>query len=297
MSTKTISAAEVPGFNRLTPREQAFVQHPDVYRDPKKAALESGYGSSIAEKKSYSMRHKLMKFIQPQFVAEMKQLAVDRRRVEEELACIAFTDESEFKETIDIELADGGFQSVTVWKDPRTLPENMRRAIKSVEWHIETLADGTMIQSDRPVDVVLYSKEKALHELAGLFSDVSPKNPMEDQQTLFDNLDPADKEVMIRLHLKAARRAAQTIEGEYAPRKEAVRRVEAPVAPSPAGQPRIANDGGTRSGSHDPDTVKPAPVRRAPGRGVRARNDQAAPDRIVVRGGDDSDEGYTELPD
>jgi hypothetical protein len=303
MSDKPISAAQVPGFDRLTPKEQTFVQHPDVYRDPQKAALDSGYSSMVATKKAYSMRKRLMAFIQPAFEVRLAKIHVDRTRVEEELAAIAFTIEDEFKERIDIETPDGGVQSVVVWKDPMMLPEPMRRAIKCAEYGTETLADGTVIQSDRPINVVLHSKEKALKELAGLFGDVAPRNPVDEQQELFDNLSVEDRETLVRIHLKAARRAAlkqQPIEGTNAHREETVRRLEAPSPRSGDRERRLPQQGREAAPDHAPDVEQPAPVGRVRGRG-RPGSAPAAPRRAratpapVVDG--DTDVGFSDLPD
>ena len=309
--TKKLSAAGIPGFADLTPREQAFVQHPEVYSNPRKAALECGYSSSTIEKRAHSMRQRLMRFIQPGHETRLAALGVDRRRVEEELAIIGFLDITEYQERIDIEMPDGGFQSVIVWKDPASLPPHMRRAIKSVSWGYHTNAEGHDIQSDRPSHVTLYSKEKALHELVGLFSDVVPTNPADEQQKLFDNLDPAEKETMIRLHMKAARRAAANsiIEGEHANREETVRRLEGPSDQSDGGA-RITDDGGAVPEAVRPDPVKPADRRRVAAPRPKRRNDRPAiarnrdqrldaPKATGQRAAreDDDGPGYRELPD
>lgn len=297
MSKTPISAAEVSGFGSLTPREQAFVQHPDVYRDPKKAATAVGYSSSTIEKRAHSMRQRLMRFIQPAFEARLATLGVDRRRVEEELACIGFTDINEYKESIDIEMEDGGFQTVVVWKHPSQLTPEQRRAIKTCEFGSIETADGEMIQSDRPAFVVLYSKEKALHELAGLFSDVAPINPANEQQELFDNLDIADREALVRIHMKAARRASlkqQPIEGTNGQREEPVRRLIAPVASSARDEtPRDAD----RSSAGPQDQPADAPV-QTPRRRVgnpATRRARAVPAGTLPDGGE-SDVGFSDLP-
>jgi hypothetical protein len=290
LSDKPISAAEVPGFNLLTPREQMFVQHPEVYRDPRKAALDCGYSSATIEKRSYSMRQRLMRFIRPAFEHRLAQVSVNRERVEEELAAIAFTIEDEFKERVDIEMADGGFQSIVVWKDPATLPAHMRRAIKSVEWGYETLADGAVVQSDRPTHITLYSKEKALHELAGLFGDVAPKTPVDDQQTLLDNLNDEERGRIVQLYRTAATRAAAknlAIEGDHV-ESPPVRRIE---APSPRrDEPVRVRDEGRKGPEDQPDNTEQPPVKR------RVRKGEREP--VVVReSGEDADAGYLELPD
>lgn len=302
MSDKPTSAAEVPGFNRLTPREQLFVQHPDVYRDPKKAALEVGYSSSTIEKRAHSMRQRLLRFIQPAFEARLAKVNVDRQKVEDELAAIAFTIEDEFRERVDIETPDGGYQSVVVWKDPMQLPEHMRRAIKFVEYGTETLADGTVVQSDRPVHVVLYSKEKALKELAGLFGDMAPKNPVDEQQQLFDHLSLQERETLVRLYSVAARRAAgtQSTEGTNG-HKVPVQRIEAPSTPSPD-RTRDRDEGGQSPGD-EPADVRQPDSSRGVRRGQQPRSAAAAPRRaratpvVVLDQGADSDVGYRDLPD
>jgi hypothetical protein len=300
MSNKPISAVEVEGFNRLTPREQAFVQHPDVYRDPKKAATEVGYSSSTIEKRAHSMRQRLMRFIQPAFEARLSSVGVDRRKVEEELALIGFVDVTDYQETIDIEMADGGFQSVVVWKDPMQLPAHMRKAIRSVEYGTITTADDETLQSDRPIRVTFHSKEKALHELAGLFGDMAPINPANEQQQLFDNLDIADRETLVRIHMKAARRAAlkdQPIEGTNAQREEPVRRLVAPVESEASGRsdvtPRDADRSRPVPRDQPADAAVP-PARRRVGN-TAPRRARAIPAGPLPDGGE-SDVGFSDLP-
>lgn len=305
MSTKLISAAEVSGFQSLTLREQQFVQHPDVYRDPKKAAMEVGYSSSTVEKRAHSMRQRLMRFIQPVYAAQLAAIGVDRRRVEAELACIAFTDINEFKESIDIEMKDGGFQTVVVWKHPSQLTPDQRRAIRAVEFGTTETADEEVIQSDRPSLVVLYSKEKALHELAGLFGDVAPSNPVDDQQGLFDHLDLKEREVLVKLYAIAAKRAAgaqSMTEGTHAHRNEAVPRLEAPSTPSDDRE-RRGNDQGREVPRDKPvDVEQPAPVARVRGRGQHTKGTGPAPRRgrataaVVLEDDGASDVGFRELP-
>lgn len=289
---KIISAADVPGFDRLTAREQAFVQHPLVYTDPRKAALESGYSSVVAQCKSYAMRQKLMSFIQPRFIAQMARLEVDRSRVEEELAVIAFVDVSDFQERVDLEMADGGFQTVTVWKDPMLLPAHMRRAIKSVEWGTEQTADGGTIFSDRPTDVIFHSKEKALHELAGLFSDVAPKSPGDEEQNLLDNLNPVERAQVIKYYTLAARRAADKSKPPEAEGTHVeplpVRRIEAPVARR-SETPRDDRRRSESARDQPPDAPLPPRSRR-----VRVPAPVSEPGSS---GGEDSDSGYLDLPD
>lgn len=301
MSDKPQSAAEVPGFERLTLKEQAFVQHPDVYRDPKKAALEVGYSSSTIEKRAHSMRQRLMRFIQPAYEVRLAKVGATRERVEEELACIGFTIEDEFKERVDVEMPDGGVQTVVVWRDPATLPEHMRRAIKHAEYGSETLADGTVVQSDRPVHITLHSKEKALKELAGLFGDMVPRNPVDEQQELFDNLDIADRETLVRIHMKAARRASlkqQPIEGTNVS-PPTVRRIEAPVPASPS-RPRDGDGGGEGAEAQPLDNGHPAQGRGVPPRNVNRAPRTAAPRRArapaVTEVDGDTDVGFSELP-
>lgn len=289
MNTKVISAAEVPGFDKLTPKEQAFVLHPDVFHDPKKAALEVGYSSSTIEKRAHSMRQRLMRFIRPRFEATFAKLGVDRRRIEEELACIAFTTEDDFKERVDIEMPDGGFQTVVVWKDPTSLPEHMRRAIKAVEYGTTVDADGNQHQSDRPTHVVLYSKEKALRELAGLFSDVAPKNPDDEQHALFDNLSPKERETIVRLYTVASRRAADKsipIEGTHAPAEETpVRRITSTSGVRNAA-PRDPDRSRARTRDQPPNSAS-APARRR----VEDPTEEIVT-YVPLDHGDDDDAGY-----
>lgn len=304
MSKTPISAAEVSGFGSLTPREQAFVQHPDVYRDPKKAAMAVGYSSSTVEKRAHSMRQRLMRFIQPAFEARLADLGVDRRRVEEELACIGFTDINEYKESIDIEMKDGGFQTVVVWKHPSQLTPQQRRAIKVVEFGVTETADEEVIQSDRPSLIVLYSKEKALHELAGLFSDVAPINPANEQQELFDNLDIADREVLVRIHMKAARRASlkqQPIEGIHG-REATVPRAETSI-PAGDARPRLLPDESRPVAKspvpdvlHAPPSSGVRPVKQQPRGAGSATRRARAPVGAVLEDGGESDVGFSDLP-
>lgn len=303
MTKEIIAASQMPGFNALTPREQAFVLHPDVLREPKKAALEVGYSSSVAGTRAYSMRVRLMRYIAPRMEARLTKAEISRERVEQELAAIGFLDVTEFRERIDVEMKDGGFQSVLVWKDIHDLTPEQRRAIKTVDYEYVRTADDEMIQSDRPSIITFHSKDKALHELAGLFGDMGPKNPGDEQQQLFDNLSTDEREELVRLYQIAARRAAgklkpegTNVEPSPVPRVETASPRRSEVARdsdrSSEGAGREPDDAGQQiTGSRvrkkrAPVTIPADPAPARVGRGSR----------VTTVSDTDSDAGYSELP-
>lgn len=321
MSTALTTASQIPGFSLLSPKEQSFVLHPDVFKDPKKACLEVGYSSATASTKSWNMRIRLMRFIVPQEERRLAAVEISRAKVEEELAAIGFVDVTEYQERIDIEMPDGGFQTVVVWKDPSTLTSTQRKAIKAVTYGWTRMADETQIQSDRPITIAFHSKDKALHELAGLFGDVGPKNPASEQQTLFDNLEPAEREELVRIYQIAARRsAAKTLKSEGTNAEPTlVPRLEK-ASPGRSEETRDTDGGSEGPGDQPDDAERPAPSRRV--RLPRANQERGAPARgrdgdsgddtpqphprraapravrapITISTGEDSDAGYLDLP-
>ena len=192
-------------FQRLTPREQAFVMHPEVYTNPMKAAEDVGYTANTARCKSHIMRHQLMYYIMPLQEQRMEAANITAERIVNELACIAFADETQFYDTIDIE-----GETVKVVKDFTRMPESMRRAIKSIELGNIVLPDGTMVQTVTKIQ--LYDKQAALRELkeiAGLNDPRFRKPPEKDNadEALMSQLEPDELELVARMYAKASDRA------------------------------------------------------------------------------------------
>ena len=193
-------------FSQLTPREQAFVLHPDVFTDPVAAALAVGYSESTARGKSHIMRHQLMYYILPVHEARMAETGVTVDRVKKELSAIAFANEVDYYDVIDI---DG--ETVKVVKDIKRLPEHMQRAIKKIEFKTVLLGENRQYQVLEHIE--LYDKQSALKELAEILGAKDPRfrrpdaPPGEEETILLEHLEPEELELVTRAYDKAAQRA------------------------------------------------------------------------------------------
>lgn len=207
-------------FAELTPREQSFVLHPDVMTDPVKAAIDVGYAKTTAASKARTMRKQLMYYIRPLAERRLESLGVSLEKVRDEIAAIAFSDETAYFDTVDIE-----GDTVKVYKDPALLPEHMRRAIKSVTY--TTDVDDKGVSTQRITQITLHDKLPALKELADLLGGYDPRmrtpgdaDERRAQAELFEHLEPEELDLVTKLYTKALARAKRAgkkpIDGETA---------------------------------------------------------------------------------
>lgn len=215
MSIPKLPALLQPNFDRLTAREQAFVMHPDVFTNPVKAAMAVGYARTTAQVRSYQMRRELMFYIMPLHEARLEKTGVTVDRIKDELAAIAFANEADFYDTVDVETEIDGqlvVETVKFVRDITRLPEHMQRAVKSVEY--ETTIDDKGQQTQKLAKVVLYDKLVALKELAEIFGLKDPRfrkptDESAEQAELLEHLEPEELEALAKIHTTAASRAAK----------------------------------------------------------------------------------------
>lgn len=196
-------------FDQLTPREQAFVLHPDTFANPVAAAMDVGYSETTAKGKAHIMRHQLMYFIMPVHEKRMATTGVTIERVKDELSAIAFANEADYYDTIDIE-TETGAETVKVVKDIKRLPEHMQRAIKKIEFKTIILGDAKTYQILERIE--LYDKQAALKELAEILGAHDPRFrrpdvPEDEDQTLLEHLEPDELEMITKTYDAAAKRA------------------------------------------------------------------------------------------
>lgn len=191
-------------FAELTPREQTFILDPEVMSDPVAAAVRSGYAQLTAQAKAYTMRKQLMYFILPLHQERLKQLqiaaGISPERIKEEIANIAFANEADYYDTIDVE-----GDTIKALKDLTRMPERMQRAIKKIEFETLVLPDGTQIQ--RLIRLELYDKLKALSELAEIFGlkDPRSRNPADNanaDQKMVEAMSPEAIEEIERIMVR-----------------------------------------------------------------------------------------------
>lgn len=196
-------------LEQLTPREAAFIMHPNVMTDPRQAARAAGYAETTAEQKSYEMRKQLMYYILPLYEARLAQIPnVNVERIKDELAPIAFANLTDYYDTVDIG-ENGQGDTIKVLKDIKRMPDHMQRAIKKVEFETIVSPKGDVLQ--RLVKLELYDKLDALKELAEIFGlkDPRTRKPVEvddpDEQ-LLSQLEPEEIESMAQTYEKARNR-------------------------------------------------------------------------------------------
>lgn len=207
-------------FDRLTPREQAFVMHPEVLKSALKAAVEVGYSEWTAKSRSSIMRRQLMYYIRAITDARLAEKGVDLGRIERELGAIAFAREVDYYDKIDV---DG--ETIVVAKDPMLLPDEQKAAIKSI--HTENMfnSSGQQVQL---LSIVLHDKLPALKTLAELLGGFDPKNRQpgdpearRKQAELFDYMSADDLRTVERIYSEAAAKQAQAMKSKIAD-KEAI---------------------------------------------------------------------------
>jgi hypothetical protein len=196
-----------PLFHTLTPRQQAFVVHPEILTDPIKAAVDVGYSETTAVARAHVMRKQLMYYIRPLEQQRIAALGITIDRVRSELAATAFANVVDYYDTVDS--PDGDTRRV--FRAPEFLPAHLQAAIKQVVYDDMVHADGTVTQYIK--SIVLYDKAGALRELAEIMGlkDAALRQPdgatRDADAQLLENLDDKELEVVQRLYQRAADRA------------------------------------------------------------------------------------------
>lgn len=218
-SAGPVAVYEPALFDKLTAREQAFVQHPLVLSDPAQAARDVGYSESFANSKAYIKRKQLMYFIRPEMHKRMAKSGVTLDRIHEELAAIAFANEADFYERRD---SVDGEETLIVAKDPTLIPEPMQRAIEQIN-PVSITLNGVTIPW---VTYVLHDKKPALKMLAEMLGGFDPRSrePADSverrrQAELFEFMKPDEIEMIVKIYQRAEKRQkaaatdAEVIEG------------------------------------------------------------------------------------
>lgn len=211
-------------FERLTPREQAFVKHPLAMTNPRQAAIEVGYSESWAKVHSYIKRRQLLYFILPENHKRMAAAGVTLERVVQELSCMAFSNEADFYQRIEYEDDDGKVREILTGIDLTLLPEHMSRAIAQVNTENVTLPNGELFQI---VGYTLHSKKDALKILAEMLGGFDPRTrepgdaeARRKQAELFEFMTSDEIEQVSKIYARAKERQqksatdAEIIEGE-----------------------------------------------------------------------------------
>jgi hypothetical protein len=207
----SVPADVIPAlFDKLTPMEQAFILHPQVMTNPQQAARDVGYSETTARTKASYMRKQLFYYIQPIHDWRMLDANLDQKRIIEELNAIAFCNEADFYDTVDVE-----GDTIKVLKDFTRLPEMMQRAIKTIELDTvivpSTNADGesTTISYQVVKKLQLHDKQAALKTLVDISGMADPRfrKPAEgasvDEQELLQYVPADELELMNRIYSKA----------------------------------------------------------------------------------------------
>lgn len=195
-------------FNKLTKMEQAFILHPKVFTDPVTAAREVGYAETTAKIKASYMRSQLMYYIRPIQEWRMMDANLDQKRVIEELNAIAFANEADYYDTVDVE-----GDTIKVLKDFTRIPVAMQKAIKSIE--LDTIvipgneAAGTATITLQTVKKLqLHDKQKALDTLVNISGMADPRfrkpeGTTSEEQDLLQYVPAEELELMNRIYAKA----------------------------------------------------------------------------------------------
>lgn len=216
-SSGAVTIFEPTLFNQLTAKEQAFVQHPLVMKDPVRAAMDSGYSEGWAKSNAHSKKKQLLYYILPASHARMSKDGISLDRIHQEFGAIAFADATELFERVD---TDDGTQLVA--KDPTLMPEGLRRAIEEI-----TVQTSTVVTTQGPVTtqtyhVILHDKKPALKMLAEMLGGFDPRSrepgdaeARRKQAALFDFMTGPEMETITKIYDRAAKRQlAQATDAE-----------------------------------------------------------------------------------
>lgn len=239
--TKAIVLSDPDLLLDLTPKEQAFVQHPLVMHDPMQAALDVGYSPGYAKQRAYSKRKELMYFVSHYNKQRMAKHEITVDKVIAELAAIALANDTQYLEQVDTE---HGTTEVR-WKNPTRLAPEQKAAIASIDFmptapQLVRNADGEPMfdEEGNPITigehgqvlmgVRLYNKLKALETLGKFLGlenvrPVDPADPNDEQRKMLEAMTPEELDEVRKIFgqatdriqkTAAAKRDAQAINGE-----------------------------------------------------------------------------------
>lgn len=199
-------------LDKLTELERKFVLHPEVMTKPEKAAVEVGWSASWARARAHQKRQQLMYYILPIAKERWAKADITLDRIHEELAAVAFADETEYYERVDVDLGDGkGAETLLVGKDPTMLPKRMSAAVEQINIENLTLAGGDLFQV---VSFVLHDKKPALKMLAEMLGGFDPKNRQPSdaaeklrQGRLFDFMEQGEIDTIVKIYNRAEKRS------------------------------------------------------------------------------------------
>ena len=150
-------------------RELLFIEHPDAFLDPVKAAVDVGYAPETAKKYAYVLRKKFEFDLVEKARARLEGLAVTPTWVQNEVTILAKTSATDFHEFVEDAL---GNQQLLLKKLVDIDPDKWRAAIKEIEF--DTVMHGDQLRS-RVSKIVLYDRQKALLDLARLLGMMNEK--------------------------------------------------------------------------------------------------------------------------
>ncbi len=193
-------------LDQLTERQRAFIHHPDVVKNPEKAAIEVGYSENTARCHAHMMKKQLLYYINPINAKRAQQAGVTPERIRDEIGIIAHAKITDYFDTIDVK-----GDTVKVYVDPTLLPDHMQRAIKEITF--DTIVDSTGNETQVVKHIALFDKSQALRELAEILGlkDAKMRHPdgniQEEQAALLEHLEPKELDLIQRLYQRAAKRA------------------------------------------------------------------------------------------
>lgn len=151
------------GYEGLTNKELAFVNHPDALIDPVKAYIDSGYSEATAQPNAYALLKRHMPIVLEKWRARAEQLGVGWQWIKNEVAILARTAPADFLELVQEE---DGHQWMRLVDIENFDKDKYRAAIKEIKF--ETVERGERM-FNRVAYIKFYDRQKALMDLADLF--------------------------------------------------------------------------------------------------------------------------------
>lgn len=200
----TGEVAVIPLLDELTPRQRAFVTHPQAITDPELAMIQSGYENRYARQYCRTLQRELWFYIQAGEAAAQVRRAITPTMVLDELNNLAFSDVLDFFHVVD-KFDEAGKVTGSMLAPKQNLlamQPYQRRLIKRIR--TDTFVDVNGVGHVYISDIELHGKEWAIKEIIELLRLKQTGAPKDETAELLSHMDAKDLEQIEKLFTKAA---------------------------------------------------------------------------------------------
>jgi hypothetical protein len=194
-------------LNELTGKQLAFVVHPEVLTDTRKAYTDAGYADS-GSNNCYALRQELLPIIIEEHRKRVEKLGVTWEWLKNEVVILARSNLWDFLEPVEDERGNQFLRLVDIDKWDR---KAFRAIVKKIKYETVEVARGDNIEFvTRVSEIEYYDRLRALQQLADLFKyeheQVKPPPVRDDTSELLEVATTEELEVLADLQAKWAER-------------------------------------------------------------------------------------------